>query len=65
MKIFDTANLDEKLMKTLSADDASWIYNGLDCCVTAEVYNALEKQLAEDQTDRDWETKASMSLRLP
>lgn len=48
MKIFDTANLDERLMKTLSADDASWIYNGLDCCVTAEVYNELDRQISED-----------------
>ena len=29
----------------LSADDASWIYNGLDCCVTFEILNAIKPQL--------------------
>jgi len=48
MRIFDTADLDEKMMKTLSADDASWIYNGLDCCVTAEVYNELTELIEND-----------------
>jgi DNA polymerase I-like protein with 3'-5' exonuclease and polymerase domains len=28
-------------------DHTSWIYNGLDCCVTAEVYGALIPQLDE------------------
>lgn len=45
MKIFDTSNLDEKSMSLLSSDEASWVYNGLDCCVTAEVYNNLAGQL--------------------
>jgi len=45
MKIFDTANLDEKTMRVLSSNEASWIYNGLDCCVTAEIYNELTAQL--------------------
>ena len=45
MKIFDTANLDEKTMPLLSAQEAAWIYNGLDVCVTAEIYNTLMAQL--------------------
>ena len=45
MKVFNTANLDEKMMKTLSVSEAAYIYNGLDCCVTAEIYNELMKQL--------------------
>jgi DNA polymerase-1 len=48
MKIFDTANLNENTMKTLSDDEASWIYNGLDCCVTAEIYNELMTQLGTE-----------------
>ena len=48
MKIFNTAELDEKLMKTLSSSEAAYIYNGLDCCVTAEVYNELMSQLATE-----------------
>lgn len=48
MKVFDTANLDERLMKSLSADEAACIYNGLDVCVTAEIFNELSKQLADE-----------------
>ena len=48
MKIFDTSNLNEQSMSLLSADEASWVYNGLDCCVTAEVYNNLMGQLEEE-----------------
>lgn len=47
-KIFDTSLLDETTMKSLSEDEVSWIYNGLDCCVTAEVYGVLKTQLYED-----------------
>lgn len=45
MRLFNTAGLDRRLMRSLSADEASWIYNGLDCCVTFEVYEALEEEL--------------------
>ncbi len=45
MKIFNTADLDERMMKTLSSSQAAYIYNGLDCCVTAEIYNELMDQL--------------------
>ena len=48
MKVFDTANLNENSMRTLNSDDASWIYNGLDCCVTADVYNELMTQLSTE-----------------
>lgn len=48
MKIFDTSNLNEQSMSLLSADEASWVYNGLDCCVTAEVYNNLMGQLEDE-----------------
>jgi len=45
MKIFDTSALDEKMMPLLSSQEAAWIYNGLDVCVTAEVFNTLIAQL--------------------
>jgi DNA polymerase I len=48
MKIFNTADLNETSMKTMNADEASWVYNGLDVGVTAEVYNVLIEQLAEE-----------------
>lgn len=45
MKVFDTSTLDEKMMPLLSSQEAAWIYNGLDVCVTAEIYNTLMAQL--------------------
>lgn len=45
MKIYNTANLNEISIKTLSPDEAAHIYNGLDVCVTAEIYNTLMSQL--------------------
>lgn len=45
MKIFDTANLNERTMKSLSPNEAAWCYNGLDVCVTADVYRELMDQL--------------------
>jgi DNA polymerase I-like protein with 3'-5' exonuclease and polymerase domains len=44
MRIFDTANLDQN--SRLSADETSWIYNGLDCCVTYEVRDKLRMELS-------------------
>lgn len=41
MPIYNTAELNDFTMKNLSPDQASWIYNGLDCCVTHEVYGKL------------------------
>lgn len=43
MRIFDTSGL--RPTDKLSADEASWIYNGLDCCVTLEVRDKLRDQL--------------------
>lgn len=45
MKIFNTAKLDERTQRQLTATQKAYIYNGLDCCVTAEVYNELMAQL--------------------
>lgn len=47
MRLFNTAGLDRHVMRTLSEDEAAHIYNGLDCCVTFEVYEALRAELAE------------------
>jgi DNA polymerase I-like protein with 3'-5' exonuclease and polymerase domains len=48
MKIYNTASLNEQSMKKLSPDEAAHIYNGLDVCVTAEIYNVLKGQLLTD-----------------
>lgn len=63
MKVFDTANLTEKTMAMLSDDEASHIYNGLDCCVTAEIYNVLTDQL-EDEPDNVKETYDTALAKL-
>lgn len=46
-RIFNTSGLSEHTK--LSPDEVSWIYNGLDCCVTAEVRGKLAAQLASDE----------------
>lgn len=48
MKVFDTSTLNENSIKVLNSDEASWVYNGLDCCVTAEIYTELMGQLADE-----------------
>lgn len=48
VKIFDTAHLDERLMTSLTGNEASWIYNGLDCCITAEIFRELDDQLQSE-----------------
>ena len=44
MRIIDTSTLSESV--ALNPDDASWIYNGLDCAVTYEIRDVLRAQLA-------------------
>lgn len=44
MQIIDTSLLDEKA-ETLSNSEVYWVYNGLDCCVTMEVFEQIEPQL--------------------
>ena len=47
MPYFDTATLTEESLTQMSATWVSNIYNGLDCCVTLEVYEELMKELAD------------------
>lgn len=49
MKVFNTATLNEAQMKHLSPNQAAWIYNGLDVCVTSEIYNTLEEVIDNDE----------------
>lgn len=60
MKVFDTSTLDEAKMKVLSPQEAAWTYNGLDVCVTAEIYNVLMGQLEEEPDN----VKATYSTAL-
>jgi DNA polymerase-1 len=45
MRIIDTGLLDQARMNTLSNTDKEWIYNGLDCCLTYEIDDALEEYM--------------------
>ena len=47
VRLFNTAFLTPNTR--LSPDEASWIYNGLDCCVTAEVRNKLATLLEGEE----------------
>lgn len=51
MLTFDTATLNDHTMKQLSFDEASWIYNGLDCCVTFEIFDELSSQLSSEPSN--------------
>lgn len=44
VKIINTAELDQL---SLSADENHWVYNGLDNCVTLEIYNELNATIDE------------------
>jgi len=45
MRIIDTSELTPET--ELNPDHRSWIYNGLDCCVTLEVFEVIEPMLDE------------------
>lgn len=65
MKVFDTSNLDEKTMPLLSAQEAAWIYNGLDVCVTAEVYNVLMEQIESEPPNVKETYKTALAKMAP
>lgn len=45
---FDTSTLTADTMRRLGPDTVSNVYNGLDCCVTWEVFRELKKMLEEE-----------------
>ncbi|RMD52345.1 hypothetical protein D6827_00170 [Candidatus Parcubacteria bacterium] len=47
MTIINSVNIDETFINQLDRDKTSWVYNALDCCITADVYNELIKQFEE------------------
>jgi len=48
--------------QALPADDASWIYNGLDCCVTFEILQVIKPQL-DETTAKTYQT--SLAKQAP
>lgn len=65
MKIFNTAGLDAAMMRKLSADDASNIYNGLDCCVTLEVYHRLMEELESSPDHVKYTYEMALAKQAP
>lgn len=51
MPEFDTSTLTEDSLKQLQSTTVSNIYNGLDSCLTLEIYNVLAEELADSPTE--------------
>lgn len=49
-RIINTSDLSPEYMACMSGDDAYWVYNGLDVCVTEEIRGVIEPML--DNTTR-------------
>ena len=62
MRAIKTHELTPEAVAKMSSTDKDWVYNGLDCCVTAEVLDALLPQL-NNQTRATYEF--SKSLQAP
>jgi len=60
VRIIQTADLVQG--KKLSRNDKDWIYNGLDCCVTLEVFHEIQPML-DNTSQRTYEF--SMTLQGP
>jgi DNA polymerase-1 len=65
MDRFDTALLDHKTMRQLSDDAAANIYNGLDCCVTLEIYEVLMAELADEIPEVQYTYEMAMAKQAP
>jgi DNA polymerase I-like protein with 3'-5' exonuclease and polymerase domains len=57
MRVIATADLEEEFEKGLTENEINWIYNGLDCCITSELYSILSAQM-EKEDPRVQETHA-------
>lgn len=62
MKIIKTHELTPADIAFMGETEKLWVYNGLDCCVTAEVLNVIEPQL-DNQTRATYEF--SKALQAP
>jgi DNA polymerase I len=69
MYLYDTSKLDEASLRTMPSTLVSNIYNGLDCCVTFEIYERLMEELSAEpdcvrQTYEDALRKAAPFLEM-
>lgn len=60
---FDTATLQPSTR--LGPDHASWVYNGLDCCLTSEIRLRLRENLADDEPNVRETYDTAMSKLAP
>lgn len=65
MRLFNTAGLDEAMMRSLTPDEAAHIYNGLDCCVTFEVYESLMRELSEAPDNVRYTYEMALAKQAP
>lgn len=65
MRKFNTAGLDTAMMRTLSEDDAAHIYNGLDCCVTFEIFERLLEELEASPENVRYTYKMALAKQAP
>ena len=59
MKVIQTNQISPRSLKTAEKD---WVYNGLDCCITYEVLDALLPQLNR-YTERTYHSLRTFRLR--
>ncbi len=62
MRVLKTAEIGPG--RSFNPDDTSWLYNGLDCCITFEVRDRLRADLAEEPTNVQ-ETYATALRKMP
>lgn len=62
LTIFDSTDLTPTTK--LTPDETSWVYNGLDCCVTYEIYERLIEELSTSPANVQ-ETYATAMRKLP
>ena len=62
MRIIRTETISDPARDLSTQDDREWVYNGLDCCVTLEVLETIEK-LLDNQTRATYEF--SKALQAP
>ena len=63
MKIIETETISEKTI--FNPDLSSWVYNGLDCCVTHEIRDKLRSELSESPENVQQTYADSMSKLAP